>query len=198
MGSQGDGVGYVGWDPTLGSVVVAHQGTNPLEILSLLTDGDLILTHLDPTLFPGTPSSIQVHEGFANEHAKTAPTILADVLVLLNQYDTSSVVVTGHSLGAALALLDSVYLQLHLPEGTNITMVGYGMPLTHINHKKDPITIVPGKFLGYEHPDGEIHIQDDRAPRGRCVLATIILPLFAPPEMRLWWIPSIFGPFGPV
>lgn len=38
--------------------------------LSLLTDGDLILTHLDPTLFPGTPSSIQVHEGFANEHAK--------------------------------------------------------------------------------------------------------------------------------
>ena len=24
------GAGYVGWDPTLNSVVVAHQGTNPI------------------------------------------------------------------------------------------------------------------------------------------------------------------------
>ena len=38
--------------------------------LADLTDLNFFLQGLDPTLFPGLPSSIQVHEGFANEHAK--------------------------------------------------------------------------------------------------------------------------------
>jgi hypothetical protein len=38
--------------------------------LADLTDLDFFLQGLDPTLFPGLPSSIQVHQGFANEHAK--------------------------------------------------------------------------------------------------------------------------------
>jgi hypothetical protein len=38
--------------------------------LADLIDFDFFLQGLDPTLFPGLPSSIQVHEGFANEHAK--------------------------------------------------------------------------------------------------------------------------------
>lgn len=33
------------------------------------------------------------------------------------------------------------------------------LDLTHINNKKDPIPIVPGMFLGFVHPAGEIHIQ---------------------------------------
>ena len=98
--------------------------------------------------------------------------------------------------GAALALLDSVYLPLHLPSTIQFTTVCYGLPrvsfiypgyisitvrlttlnqvgnqdfanyvdahlsLTHINNKEDPIPIVPGMFLGYVHPSGEVHIQD--------------------------------------
>jgi predicted lipase len=50
------------------------------------------------------------------------------VLALLKKHNTSSVVVTAHSLGAALALLDSVYAPLHLPAGTRGSMVGYSMP----------------------------------------------------------------------
>ena len=111
--------------------------------------------------------------------------ILAAVLALLEKNSASSVAITGHSLGAALALLDSVYLPLHLPAGTRVSMVGYGMPrvgntafadyvdamhnaansvtatVTHINNEKDPIAIVPGQFMGFAHPAGEVHIQDD-------------------------------------
>ncbi len=101
---------------------------------------------------------------------------------LLTQHGASSVAVTGHSLGAALALLDAVYLPLHLPAGTRVRMVGYGMPrvgnpafadyvdahagalaLTHVNSREDPIPIVPGRFLGFAHPAGEVHIQDTGA-----------------------------------
>jgi hypothetical protein len=64
----------------------------------------LFLGLLDSTLFPGLSSSILVNQGFAIEQAKTAQRILAVVLTLLSEHNASSVVVTGHSLGAALAL----------------------------------------------------------------------------------------------
>jgi len=35
--------------------------------------------------------------------------------------------------------------------------------VTHINNKEDPIPTVPGRFLGFAHPSGEIHIQDSGA-----------------------------------
>jgi hypothetical protein len=92
----------------------------------------------------------------------------------MTKYGVKSVTVVGHSLGAALALLSAVYLPLHLPSGTTVKMIGYGMPrvgnqafadyvdahahVTHINNKQDPVPILPGRFLGFHHPSGEVHI----------------------------------------
>ena len=83
------------------------------------------------------------------------------------------------AIGAAIGLLDAIYLPLHIP---NITtrFVGYGLPrvgnqdfanyvdaqpisVTHINNKEDIVPIMPGQFLGYHHPSGEVHIQDSGA-----------------------------------
>lgn len=86
----------------------------------------------------------------------------------------------GHSLGAAQALLDSVFLPLHLPSDTTFKYVGYGLPrvgnqefadfvganvkdLSHVNNKEDIVPTVPGRFLGFVHPSGEFHIQDSNA-----------------------------------
>lgn len=36
----------------------------------LITDADFFLDQLDPELFPGISKDIEVHNGFAEEHAK--------------------------------------------------------------------------------------------------------------------------------
>jgi len=166
---------YVGYSPSEATVVVAHQGTNPYQLAANATDLNAFFTQLDTSRFPriSSDSPIRVHKGFANEQAKTAPAILSAVQTTIKDRGANSVTVVGHSLGAALALLDTVYLSQNIPE-VSVRMVGYGLPrvgnqafanyvdanldVTHINNKKDPVPIVPGMFLGYHHPAGEVHI----------------------------------------
>ncbi|KAK0489328.1 Alpha/Beta hydrolase protein [Armillaria novae-zelandiae] len=178
-GGDGDDVQfwYVGYSPSLSTVIVAHQGTDITEIESLITDIDFPRTNLDPDLFPGLNSDIKVHNGFKETQEKSANDILQAVTTALSDHNTNSVSLVGHSLGAALSLLDAVYLPLRLPNAT-FRMIGYGMPrvgnqefadyvdsalagkLTHINNKQDPIPTLPPKFLGFHHPSGEIHINN--------------------------------------
>ncbi|PPQ63103.1 hypothetical protein CVT24_005814 [Panaeolus cyanescens] len=182
VASGGDGASvqfwYVGYDQNLKSVIVAHQGTDTSKIEALLTDANIVMKTLSTSLFPGISSSIKVHDGFADAHAKTAATILSSVKTALSRSGYTKVTLVGHSLGAALALLDSVYLPLNL-KGVTYRMIGYGMPrvgnqnfadyvdanvdVTHINNKKDLVPILPGRFLGFHHPSGEKHIQASNA-----------------------------------
>jgi len=169
---------FVGYSPSLQSVIVSHQGTSSSKIISILSDTDFFLTNLDTTLFPGLSSSIEVHSGFADEQAKSATAVLAAVQTALSTFSATEVTVVGHSLGAAISLIDLVYLSLQLPSVT-VKHVGYGQPrvgnqawanyldahfsVTHINNKEDLVPILPGMFLGYHHPSGEIHIEDSGA-----------------------------------
>jgi len=180
VASGGDGSSvqfwYVGFSPSQGTVVVSHQGTVPSSIEADLTDIDVNLESLDSSLFPGVSSAVEAHNGFATEQAKTATKILAAVRKTIAAHKAKKVTIVGHSLGAAIALLDGVYLPLHI-SGVSFRVIGYGMPrvgnqafanyvdahlnLTHINNKEDIVPILPGLFLGYHHPSGEIHIRDN-------------------------------------
>lgn len=125
---------YVGFDPTSNSVVVVHQGTDPSNIESILVDADFIPDPLDPEIFPGLPSDIKVHGGFQDAHARSTPQILQAVQNELTTRNTNSVLVVGHSLGGALALLDGVFLGLELPPTTQLKVITYGMPRVSFNH----------------------------------------------------------------
>ncbi|KAJ7065269.1 Alpha/Beta hydrolase protein [Mycena amicta] len=179
VASGGDGNAiqfwYVGYDPTLQTVVVGHQGTDPTQILSIVTDGNFGLTSLNATLFTGVSGTVQAHSGFANEQAKSATQVLAAVQTAISRFAAKQVTIVGHSLGGAIALLDSVYLPLHI-SGVTFRTITYGMPrvgnqafadlasvgntITHINNKEDLVPILPGRGLGFHHPTGEVHIAD--------------------------------------
>lgn len=184
--SGGDGTDtqfwFVGFDTALNSVIVAHEGTNASSLVAWLTDFEFAMDNLDPNLFPGVPTSVLVHSGFAAAHARAAPEVLSAVNKTLSEHPGASVSITGHSLGGALALLESLFLPLHLPAETNFKTVTYGMPrvgnkafadyvdahvtsqsggtgLTHINNKKDIVPILPLRTMGFQHPSAEVHIQ---------------------------------------
>ncbi|KAG7445156.1 alpha/beta-hydrolase [Guyanagaster necrorhizus] len=182
LGSGGDGgdvqFWYVGYDPSLDTIIVGHQGTDSSKILPIITDLDFFLTDLDSSLFPGIDSTVQVHSGFKESQADTATEVLSLVKTAMSKYSTTSVAVVGHSLGGAIALLDGVYLDLQLPMAS-VSVISYGMPrvgnqafadyvdahvnVSHVNNKRDPVPILPGRFLGFHHCSGEKHITDSNA-----------------------------------
>ncbi|KAF5352567.1 hypothetical protein D9756_006170 [Leucocoprinus leucothites] len=182
VASGGDGSSiqfwYVGYSPSQETVVVAHQGTDTSHIEAIATDANAFLESLDPSLFPGVPSSVEAHSGFANEQAKTATQVLSAVQTAISQHGATKVTLVGHSLGGAISLLDGIYLPLHI-SGVTFRAVVYGCPrvgnqdfanyvdshidFTHITNKKDPVPIVPGRFLGYVGASGEVHISEDNS-----------------------------------
>ncbi|CUA70699.1 hypothetical protein RSOLAG22IIIB_04295 [Rhizoctonia solani] len=127
-GGDGDAVPkwYVGWWPTQSTVVVGHQGTNPTQLESLLTDAEVIMSSLSTSLFPGISSS--AHDGFMEAQADTATTILAAVKSLIAAHSASKVLTIGHSLGGAIATLDALYFKLNLPSTVSIKAVTFGLP----------------------------------------------------------------------
>jgi len=168
---------YVGYWPEQNTTVVAHQGTHVADVLSIITDINYNPVAINGTLYPGLPHGIEVHDGFQQEHAKTAIDVLFAVYEHMTVYNTNHVTIVGHSLGAAIGLLDAVMLPIYLPN-IEIKTVFYGLPrvgnsafadyvdeklpdLVHINHNKDPVPTVPGRGMGFAHPSNEIHITDD-------------------------------------
>ncbi|PBK94361.1 lipase [Armillaria gallica] len=184
VASGGDGgvvqFWYVGYDLNLDTIIVGHQGTDTSKILPIITDLDFFPCSLDSSLFPGIGPSVEVHSGFKESQAHAATTVLSSVRTAMSRFLTTFVTVVGHSLGGVIALLDGVYLDLQLPTAS-VSVISYGMPrvgnqafaddvdahvnVSHVsnNSRRDPVAILPGRFLGFHHPSGEKHITDSNA-----------------------------------
>ncbi|KAJ6609795.1 alpha/beta-hydrolase [Mycena sp. CBHHK59/15] len=168
---------YIAHDANDESLVVAHEGTDPDKILSILNDLQFGLVDLNATRFPQTAGqNVQVHSGFQKTFERTADGLLAGVMAEMASTGVSKVVVTGHSLGAALATMTGAMIKAAVDPSVEVTVTTFGLPrggnqqwadfldsnvgVTFVSNQNDPVPTVPPRFLGFRHSSGEIHIAD--------------------------------------
>ncbi|KAK7030061.1 Alpha/beta-hydrolase [Favolaschia claudopus] len=171
---------YVAYSQSRNQIIVGHEGTDPTVLLSIKNDVKFSPTPLLTVLnVAGTPPDVEVHNGFQTAWVQTSTLVLNAVKQVQAQVPDASVLVTGHSLGAAISLLDAIFLKQQLPSNTSVQVVGFGRPRvgnaafatwvdgmfgdknTFVVSRDDPVPHVPLLAQGFQHTSGEIWIKDN-------------------------------------
>ena len=89
---------------------------------------EFLQTDANTTLFPKAGADVKLHSGFQDTQGRTADVVLSTVQGALSDTGFTNVLVTGHSLGAAIASLDAMMLRMALPDSVNVSSVVFGLP----------------------------------------------------------------------
>ncbi|RDX50054.1 alpha/beta-hydrolase [Lentinus brumalis] len=167
---------FVAHDVDTDTIVVAHQGTDPKNLLSDLNDLNFFQVDANTTILPKANEDVKMHDGFAYTQERTADVVLSTVQSALESTGAKKVLVTGHSLGAAIASIDGMMLRMKLDPSIAVTTTVFGLPrvgnkawadlvdstlgtsFTHVTNQHDPVPQVPPQFVDFQHPSNEIHI----------------------------------------
>ncbi|KII86000.1 hypothetical protein PLICRDRAFT_44456 [Plicaturopsis crispa FD-325 SS-3] len=119
---------FVAHDPDTQSIVLAHQGTDVQNILSVANDIKFALVDLSSRFNTSGHDNVQVHQGFQEAFERTADSMLKGVTDGLASKNVSKVLVAGHSLGAAVATMSALFLKQQLPSNVELTTTVFGLP----------------------------------------------------------------------
>jgi hypothetical protein len=166
-----DTEGYIGYNSKQSRIFVSFRGSESIQ--NWLSDLDMVLTPYESYGCSGC----NVHKGFYTAEQKSLAGILSEVKSLKEQFPSYSVMVTGHSLGAALATLTAIDVQ-----GSGIgpvSLYNFGSPrvgdvafsewassyitdANRVTHHKDMVVHTP-PHGNYQHISGEWYEPDNSA-----------------------------------
>ncbi|OAA52957.1 lipase precursor [Cordyceps fumosorosea ARSEF 2679] len=169
QGSSTGIAGYVSVDKTRQEIVFAARGSH--NVRNFITD--LLFTQRDCDFAPGC----KVHNGFAeswNEISAAATSAIKEGLKANPGY---RLVITGHSLGGAVATLGGAYLRR---SGFQSVIYTFGTPrvgnevfayfansqrggLFRVTHIDDPVPRLPPMIFGYRHSGTEYWLSNGEA-----------------------------------
>jgi hypothetical protein len=152
----------------LQNLVIIFRGTQTFE--NYKTDAKFILKDMG-TICKGC----KIHSGFISAYEEISNQVLEKYESLRKRYKGYKTILTGHSMGGALATIASVYLK---KEGLDFDLYTFGSPRVgnqefaefvnnilkgnnfRVTFKEDPVAVVPPRFIGYHHAGTEIHFYD--------------------------------------
>jgi len=156
--------GYVAYDTSLQAVLLVFRGTVDLTNWIL----NLNFSTLSP--FPRNPN-VRVHSGFYDGYQSVETQLISIVQLFISKFQTSTLYVTGHSLGAALAQIAGISFKLDNPSITT-NVYSFGTPRTgdppfstfysntidssyRVTHWHDVVPHLPPFLLGFYHTPNE-------------------------------------------
>ena len=180
INSTGNAAGFTAYNPQENEVLIVFRGTEPLSIKNWIDDLDFIFTD-----YPGC-AGCRVHEGFYHTYLEIRDTILNSARILFAKYPTSKKLVTGHSLGGALAVHASIdiiknfgpideFYTYGSPRVGNLEFATHSNTLvkgsfnTRITHYKDPVPHLPLESWGFFHVDREVYYSQDNSEFTVCI-----------------------------
>jgi hypothetical protein len=171
--------GFVAYDADTNRVILSVAGTDPLKVQDWIDD--LSFAHTDYYMCSKFgDESCQVHEGFLKTYQLAILDVRTTVEAYLKKHPSASFHVTGHSLGAIVALYAALDLKLERNVTvTSLTTVGqprggdaafarfaakhFGnventtVPYYRLVHFTDPVPDLPPSALGFTQPPQEIY-----------------------------------------
>ncbi|KAJ6571310.1 Alpha/Beta hydrolase protein [Mycena capillaripes] len=103
---------------------IARDHETPGNRPDCLSDAKILLV---PFESPGIVELVHVHGGFLAAYTNVAEDVVSIVEAKLKQYPTFRIVVTGHSLGGAIASLAAPSIKAALPDAT-LVLYTFGQP----------------------------------------------------------------------
>jgi len=159
-----DTTGIVVRDVTSKTITVAYRGSQ--SIRNWFTNAQIEMKPM-PEWCPGC----KVHLGFLEAFREEQATVVDSVTRLMKGNPKYQLVVTGHSLGGAVATIAATELR---KRGFEVSLVTYGAPRVgnealaklisasganfRVTHLNDPVPRLPPLTLGYRHVEPEYHI----------------------------------------
>lgn len=162
-----DTFGFVGYSLKDNEVVLSFRGTNGADFLNWLTN--IVYYRVQYSDIPDT----QVHSGFYTAYTAVSWACLRALEPLLAKYPTASLMITGHSLGGALATFAAIDIKRSLNlDGHAVHFYTFGSPRTgnqaftdyvmtlmpdynRVTHYTDLVVQVPPRQMGFNHAGNE-------------------------------------------